>query len=268
MPIQLLEHYKFCYTVQGSPQNPSLLLLHGFMGSKEDFQEGVEILAEQFYCITVDLPGHGQTEVLGGDQYYQMPQVCHGLIEFLKQLGKTPCFLTGYSMGGRLALYLALKFPDYFQKVILESGSPGLKTEAERIDRREKDEQLALQLETNDLNLFVQGWYHQPLFHSLKKHHKFNHVLQSRLKNNPLELAKSLRYLGTGNQPSLWEELPQNQIPVLLLVGQADSKYIEINQEMANLCPAMIPNIIPHSGHNIHLENVSAWVNAILEFLL
>ena len=267
MPIQTLNHYQLYYSLSGSPQNPPLLLLHGFMGSGEDFSEVLESLSRKFYCITLDLPGHGQTQVLGGNQFHKMPEVSQGIVELLKELQTAPCFLLGYSMGGRLALYLALEFPQYFPKVILESGSPGLATEIEREERRQKDELLAKQLETNDLQLFVQGWYHQPLFHSLKKHHKFNHVLQSRLQNNPLELAKSLRYMGPGVQPSLWEKLPENQVDLLLLAGQSDGKFIKIHQEMCQIAPRTQWQIIPHSGHNIHLENVPAWLTAIQEFL-
>jgi 2-succinyl-6-hydroxy-2,4-cyclohexadiene-1-carboxylate synthase len=72
--------------------------------------------------------------------------------------------------------------------------------------------------------------------------------------------------MGTGHQPSLWEKLAQNQIPLLLLAGEDDDKFTTINAEITSLCPAATLKIIPNSGHNIHFENIDKFVTVVRQF--
>jgi 2-succinyl-6-hydroxy-2,4-cyclohexadiene-1-carboxylate synthase len=196
-----------------------------------------------------------------------MANTARALIHFLDDLNIDRCFLTGYSMGGRLALYLAIHFPSRFPKVILESASPGLKTEPERSARRQADRQLARKLETSDFKSFLLNWYSQPLFKTLQNYPKYDNIIECRLQENTLELAKSLRNMGVGSQPSLWDKLAQNKTPLLLLAGEYDHKFRAINAEMAALCQVAQLKIIPKSGHNIHWENLTEWLANVREFL-
>lgn len=267
-----LDPYQWHYSIRsqwsrGDLGQPVILFLHGFLGDCHDFDPIISLLSDQFCCLSVDLPGHGKTRVRGGDEYYTMPQTAQGLIQLLSQLQISTCALVGYSMGGRLALYLALTFPQFFNRVVLESASPGLKTAAEQAQRRDRDAQLAAQLETEDFANFLMRWYSQPLFASLKQHPNFEQIVERRLHNHPRELVRSLRSMGTGHQPSLWEHLPENQLPLLLLVGEQDAKFNTINTEMANLCPQAKLSVLRDCGHNIHWENPSWLAQQIREFL-
>lgn len=193
-----------------------------------------------------------------------MPNTAQSLINWLEQLIVKKCILVGYSMRERLALYLALCFPQYFSYVVIESTSPGLKTEGDRLERMKRDFELAQKLETTDFPLFISTWYNPSLFTSLKNYSDFELMKARRLQNNPLELAKSLRNLSTGCQPSLWDKLQQNAIPLLLLGGEYDEKFRAINSEMTQCCQSVQLEIIPDSGHNIiHLENPKAWVDRV-----
>ncbi len=261
-------NYHFNSFRTGNSNLPVLLFLHGFLGNGKDFNTVISLLSEKFDCLAVDLPGHGNTQVKGGDEFYTLSNTAKGLIQWLEDLQIQQCFLVGYSMGGRLALYLALYYPQYFQKVILESASPGLKTAKERSQRYLSDLRLAEELEQQNLEDFLIRWYEKPLFKTFKSHSNSESILARRLQNNPTELAKSLRWMGIGNQPSLWEKLSQTQIPLLLLVGGLDEKFITINQEMANLCSTAQLEIIPDCGHNIHIENPQQWVKVVQGFLL
>jgi 2-succinyl-6-hydroxy-2,4-cyclohexadiene-1-carboxylate synthase len=260
------KNYEFHYFRTRNASLPILLVLHGFMGNGNDFNAVISLLSAKFDCLVVDLPGHGNTQVNGGDEFYSFVNTAKGLIDWLEELNIKRCFLVGYSMGGRLALYLALHYPQYFQKVILESASPGLKTEKERNQRYLSDLKLAEKLEKIDLEYFLKNWYDQPLFKTFKTHPDFSTILARRLQNDPIELAKSLRWMGTGNQPSLWDKLSTSQIPLLLLVGELDEKFIKINQEMANLCSTARLEIVSGCGHNIHVENPQSWVKVVQEF--
>lgn len=262
-----LDPYHWHYSIHGNQDQPFILFLHGFLGDGHDFDAVISLLSDQVCCLTVDLPGHGKTKVWGGDEYYTIPQTAQGLIRLLSQLEISPCSLVGYSMGGRLALYLALNFPQSFNRVVLESASPGLKTATEQAQRRDRDAQLAQQLDTGDFSDFLRRWYSQPLFVSLKQHPNFEQMLNRRHHNHPEELAKSLRYMGTGCQPSLWQQLPTNQLPLLLLVGEQDAKFRAINTEMANVCPQAQLKILNDCGHNVHWENPNLFAQQIREFL-
>ncbi|KOR35286.1 MULTISPECIES: 2-succinyl-6-hydroxy-2,4-cyclohexadiene-1-carboxylate synthase [Planktothricoides] len=254
------------YSLSGNRHKPVILFLHGFLGSGDDYREICTELKDKFCCLTVDLPGHGKTTVNGDETSYQMPQTAQALISLLDRLHIDQCFLVGYSMGGRLALYLTLHFPQRFYQVILEGASPGLKTEPERSQRRAADEALAQKLETIPFKSFLIEWYHQPLFQSLLQHPDWGKLMARRMQENPRELSKSLRNLGTGNQPSLWEQLPHNSVPILLLVGEYDDKFRKINTEIVQRSAFAQLKIIPHTGHNIHWENSRTYVNELIQF--
>ncbi|MEW6492458.1 MAG: 2-succinyl-6-hydroxy-2,4-cyclohexadiene-1-carboxylate synthase [Cyanobacteriota bacterium] len=264
----MVDDIQFHYSLIGNTDKPVILFLHGFMGDRNEFNEVTSLLNHQFCCLTVDLPGHGKTRVIGGEECYTMPNTAQALMHWLDQLNVKECFLVGYSMGGRLALYLTLHFPHRFPKVVLESASPGLKTEGDRRERIQRDFELAEKLEVNDFKPFLLNWYNQPLFASLNNHPDFEYLIVNRLKNNPLKLAKSLRNLSTGCQPSLWEKLQENKNNLLLLVGEYDAKFIAINSEMARLCQSAKLKIVSNCGHNIHFENPKLFAEDISNFFI
>lgn len=248
---------------QGS--GPVLLLLHGFMGSGEDFGPAVRHLRASHTCFALDLPDHGRTQLAPGVTY-SMANVATAILDWLAPIAPTPCRLVGYSMGGRLALYLALVAPERFSHLVLESASPGLKTAAERQTRIAQDEDRARRLAQN-FEGFLQRWYRAPLFQNLSQQPSFEAVLQRRRQNNPKALGRSLRCLGTGQQPSLWPRLPNLTLPTLLITGAQDSKFCALNAEMA----AQIPNAhwvnVPNCGHTVHLEDPERYARAIAAFV-
>ncbi|WP_414527125.1 2-succinyl-6-hydroxy-2,4-cyclohexadiene-1-carboxylate synthase [Nodularia chucula] len=263
--------YQLNYSFITHSNKPVILFLHGFMGNLAEFQPVIELLNQEYSLLTVDLPGHGKTQVLGGDEYYTMENTANAIINLLAELKINQCLLVGYSMGGRLALYLTLHFPEHFTKVILESASPGLATEREQLARIKSDAQIARKLARTtskiDFETFLNNWYNQPIFSDIKHHPQFATMLASRLQNQPEELAKSLQFMGTGKQLSLWNKLAENTTPLLLLVGEHDQKFREINTEILKKAQLAQLQIINHAGHNIHLENTQKFVQNMQNFL-
>jgi 2-succinyl-6-hydroxy-2,4-cyclohexadiene-1-carboxylate synthase len=266
----ILENYQFNYCLIGKLDKLLIVFLHGFMGNIDEFDEAIKLLGDEFSYLTLDLPGHGKTQVLGGDEYYTMSNTAHAIINLLDLLKVGKCFLVGYSMGGRLALYLALHFPERFFKVILESASPGLPTEAERLERIKRDTQIGKKLSriTSKIDFanFLSNWYNQAIFGSIKNHLEYDKMLENRLHNNPKELDKSLRFMGTGCQPDLWSKLAENIIPMLLLAGEYDEKFRYINTKMAQIGEFIQLRIISDAAHNIHSEKTSAFVQILRYF--
>ncbi|MEB3216443.1 MAG: 2-succinyl-6-hydroxy-2,4-cyclohexadiene-1-carboxylate synthase [Nostocales cyanobacterium 94392] len=265
-----VKNHRFNYCFSGNPDKPLILFLHGFMGNIYEFNEAIYLLKHDFYCLNIDLPGHGKTQILGDENCYTMADTADALINLLDELKVKQCFLIGYSMGGRLALYLALHFPQRLYQVILESASPGLLTAKERLERIKRDEQIARKLARSykkvDFMSFLENWYNQPIFGNIKNHCGFEQMIENRLQNNPVELAKSLRLMGVGVQPTLWEKLPDNQVAILLLVGENDKKFIDINKKMTQMSDLCNLKTIKNTAHNIHLENTSVFVENIQYF--
>jgi 2-succinyl-6-hydroxy-2,4-cyclohexadiene-1-carboxylate synthase len=237
------------------------------MGEWADFAIALTELSKEYYCIAIDLPGHGQTQVIGGDEYYTLEKTALGILKMHQQLIGRPCNLVGYSMGGRVGLYLALYFPQFFESVILESASPGLKTQQERAIRQQYEQQLVEKLRQTPFPTFLAHWYSQPLFKALTNHPQFPEIMERRLRNHPLELAKSLQFLGTGHQHSLWERLSTHQLPLFLLVGELDEKFVALNQEMAKCCAMVKLSILRGCGHTIHLEDTATFIEQVNQII-
>lgn len=197
-----------------------------------------------------------------------MEEAALSVIEVLDDLDIERVTLAGYSMGGRLALYLALRYPARCSGLFLESASPGLENPEDREVRREEDERKAKRLETEDFGRFLEDWYRQPLFASLARDKKLlKRTIGTRLRNDPVELAKSLRGMGTGIQPSLWEELPELRPTALALAGTLDEKYMEISCRMARLTPSMESAAVSEAGHNVHAKAPEAYLASLMGFL-
>ncbi|MGA1867343.1 MAG: 2-succinyl-6-hydroxy-2,4-cyclohexadiene-1-carboxylate synthase [bacterium] len=259
--------YNFHYEIMGENKKTTILFLHGFMGSSQDWTDPMVELKDRFRCLAIDLPGHGKTKVLGDENSYTMENTASALIHFLKHLNIRRCILVGYSMGGRLALFCAFSFPLYFPKLIVESASPGLREEKERRERRAHDDALSHKLQHMDFSDFLNEWYTQPLFGPLRNHQGFKDIIRKRVNNKPIELIKSLKGMGTGVQSSLWEKWARNRIPTLLIVGEKDYKFRGIAQQMIRECSVAHLKIIKDSGHTTHFEAKNMFINSIKDFI-
>ncbi len=255
--------YRWHYTLTGDRNLPPLILLHGWMGSCDDWNILIELLKSRFYCIAIDLPGHGKTEVVGDDSGYQFIDTATGIMQLLADLEIDRCTICGYSFGGRLALYLALEYPNRFDRVILESTAPGLPTIAERQTRIVSDDRIIQKLVTDNFADFVTDWYRQSIFLDINKHPDFPELVQRRFTNQPAQLAKSLRYAGLGQQPYLGDRLTACTLPVLLIVGAQDLKFVSIAQTLDRACQCTSLSIIPKCSHNVHFQAPQLWADLV-----
>jgi 2-succinyl-6-hydroxy-2,4-cyclohexadiene-1-carboxylate synthase len=88
-----------------------------------------------------------------------------------------------------------------------------------------------------------------------------------RLRNHPSGLANSLRGMGTGVQPSLWEDLNELNKPTLLIAGELDEKFVQIASQMHQTLPNSQLRLIPDAGHTTHLEQPDHFNRHVLGFL-
>lgn len=238
----------------GKSDSPCIIFLHGFMGSSEDWIPLMRRLAEEYYCIAYDLPGHNQTEVEGYDEFYTIDNTCASLKKEIDSQGITNFHLVAYSMGGRIALTFAIKYPEIINKLVLISTSPGIESAVLREDRIKFDAEIAEKIRTLELHNFLKLWYSAPIFAEINQTNLFGKLIARRTYNNKESLIKSLEYSGTGEMRPLWNDIQSYQKPVLLITGERDRKYCIINSKMDELFPNSTFKIIKKSAHIVFME--------------
>jgi 2-succinyl-6-hydroxy-2,4-cyclohexadiene-1-carboxylate synthase len=187
-----------------------------------------------------------------------------GFVETAAAIGDAggPAIYVGYSMGGRLCLRLALERPDVVRGLVLLSASPGIADDGERAARREADEKLALEIERDGVDAFLERWLRQPLFATLPP--DAAGLDARRAGNTVATLTNALRVLGAGAQAPVWDRLADLEPPFLPVAGTLDEKYVDIAFAMAaRVGPDVHPVLIGGAGHAAHLENPEAFASVM-----
>ncbi|MFD1040184.1 2-succinyl-6-hydroxy-2,4-cyclohexadiene-1-carboxylate synthase [Virgibacillus byunsanensis] len=254
----------YWYEIHG--EGTPVLMLHGFTGSISTWSNFVSNWKSEWQFIIIDLPGHGKTVT---STPRSMETFCLEMKQFLEYLNETPVHLVGYSMGGRTALSLAMLHPELIKSLVLESASPGLAYKDERKCRREHDDNLARRIMDEGMESFIDFWENISLFSTQKNLplEKKQSVRDERLAQSEEGLAQSLRYMGTGSQPSWWKNLSQFTKPVLLVTGELDEKFTEINKRMKKQLSLAEFVICENAGHAIHVEKPEIFGKLVTEFI-
>lgn len=233
-----------------------VILVHGFTQTGASWDPIVSMLPHRYESVTPDLPGHGARS-----------DVHVGLDAAARLLGEDGGFGTyvGYSLGGRVALRLALDRPDLVKRLVLVSASAGIEDDEDRAARRHADEALAAVIEEEGVEPFLAEWLAQPLFATLAPE---RWGLDARRRNTPAGLAASLRLLGQGSMEPLWRRLLDLRMPVLIVAGELDERYclqaVHLGGWMGEVASLAL---VPGAGHACHLEQPERFVNLLLAFL-
>jgi 2-succinyl-6-hydroxy-2,4-cyclohexadiene-1-carboxylate synthase len=235
----------------------TLVLLHGFTHTGASWEAVAAALSGRYRVVAPDIRGHGTA----GDAE---PVTLEAVIGDLAAATEGPFTLVGYSMGGRIALHVALALgPERVERLVLIGASPGLAEASERAARVASDEALADRVQGMTIDEFEQEWGATPLLADQPYSVRAT-VRTDRLRNKPAGLARALRGLGTGALPSLWGRLGELTQPVTLIVGGRDAKFRAIADEMACALVADELVVIDGAGHAVHLEVPGAVAATIL----
>lgn len=252
------------YYVRVEGEGAPLVALHGFTGSSANWS--LDLFPPHTKLIAPDLLGHGQTESPEQFPRYQIDFAARDLVELIARVTTPPVTLLGYSMGGRLALYTAVHYPDSVSKLILESASPGIANVTERLERIKSDGALGQRIILEGVASFVAYWEHLPLFATQTPAMR-DQLRPIRLAHTRHGLANSLFGMGTGGQPPLWNRLYELAMPVLLIAGELDAKFTAIARQMHERIPNSTLAIIPGAGHAVHLEQPARYAQILGAFL-
>jgi 2-succinyl-6-hydroxy-2,4-cyclohexadiene-1-carboxylate synthase len=224
----------------------SLIFVPGFTQTARSWAPVLDRLAPRTDLVALDVPS------------------TLGFAETAAALGGAggPGDYVGYSMGGRLCLRLALDRPDLVRRLVLLSATPGIDAPAERAARLDADERLASSIEHEGADAFLRRWVAQPMFASLPA--AAAGLAERRRGHTVGTLTHALRRLGQGAQEPLWGRLAELEIPVTIMAGELDHKYVAIGRRMAHaIGPSARLAVIDGAGHAAHLERPDEFVHVL-----
>jgi 2-succinyl-6-hydroxy-2,4-cyclohexadiene-1-carboxylate synthase len=238
----------------GTPE--AMVLLHGFAGTRHTWDSVVAQLDRKRYRpLALDLPGHGQASS------HPRPITFDACAERVLDVAPERFALCGYSMGGRIALHVALAAPERVTRLVLVSSSPGIDDARERAERRRSDERLARELEREPFEAFIERWRTQPLF-AEEPPRVGTLAREEHRRNDPDALAAALRGLGAGAMQPVWDRLAELSMPVTVLVGDRDVKYRSLAERMLQSIPRA-QLLVLAGGHSLALESSAAVAQAL-----
>lgn len=225
-------------------------MLHGFGGTHRAWDGVAATLdSERYLPLAIDLPGHG-VEVDA-----ERPITFAGCVAHVLAHAQERFILCGYSLGGRVALHVALAAPERVSRLVLVSCTPGIEDPDERVRRREADEALARELEAHPFEDFIERWSSRPLFAEDPLEVR-RLAREDQRRNRPDALAAVVRGIGTGEMEPLWDRLAELSMPATMIVGNRDAKFVEIGRRMGQMGVAKL--IVLAGGHRLALENPEA----------
>ncbi len=237
------------------PEN--VVLLHGFGGTHRAWDGVVALLdPERYLPLAIDLPGHGEHADAA------RPITFAGCVAHVLTRAPERFALCGYSLGGRVALHIALAAPARVRRLVLVAATAGIEDEGERAQRRLADRRLAEDLERLPYEEFIERWRTQPLFAG-DPPAVGARAREDQRRNRPDALAAVLRGIGSGEMQPLWSRLAELEMPVAILVGDRDTKFQALGERMAAL-PARAELVVVPGGHALALENPAAVARALM----
>ncbi|GGW67479.1 alpha/beta fold hydrolase [Alishewanella tabrizica] len=248
------------YQCTGS--GPAIVLIHGLFGSFENLGVIARALSDAFQVINIDLRNHGRSAHHAEINY---PLMAEDVAETLTHLKLTPFAFVGHSMGGKVAMEYALRYPNAVSRLVLADIAPvsyaarhtrifaGLNAVAlaNVNSRAEADQHLAEYVEEIGVRQF--------LLKSLEKTEtgfrwRFN---LTALEQNYSALISAPHAAGQFNGPALF-------------IKGADSDYIlpEHRPQIMQHFPHAEAKIIQGTGHWLHAEKPAAFNKLVRDFLL
>ena len=174
--------------------------------------------------------------------------------------------VVGYSMGGRLALQLAVREPGRLGGLVTVGASAGIEDPDERRRRLDSDGELARWIERSPIEAVVARWEASPVFDG-QPTALMEAQRPGRLAHEPSDLARLLRSAGQAAVDPVWDRIETLPMPILALAGERDVRYVDAARRLAELAPRGSAAVVPGAGHAAHLERPADVASRLLSFL-
>lgn len=227
------------YRDEGRSNTKTVVLLHGFMQSLDVWSSYVLSYMNRFRVVTVDLPGHGQTDTFG--EIHTMNFMARVVREVLAHIGVDRCVMVGHSMGGYVALAFAEHFPFMLRGLALVNSHAMADSEAKRQSR----EGVCAEVLENKAKFVVDFVPH--LFSESRREEMSQDIKY--LKDQCLETSVEsiiAAQLGMSRRPSRINVLEELEVPVLFVYGKDDERLLpEV---------AVAQTLLPHRAEMLMLD--------------
>ena len=249
---------------------PVLVCLHGFLGSGDDWQWLTPALEKHFHIVIVDLPGHGHSTVLPDDEP-GFDGFTDALEHMVEALGLKRFSLLGYSLGGRLAMAYAGRYPQRLDHLLLEGAHPGFLSDDplsnERQSRFYSDQKWADRFINEPVTQVLEDWYQQAVFADLSNHQR-QVLIEARANQSGVGLAKAMTAFSLSQQPDFRSMLKKRPCPVHYFYGDRDEKFGALGRQlMSDHCLKGLHSM-DSCGHNIHREQPQALAELMTRLIL
>jgi pimeloyl-ACP methyl ester carboxylesterase len=250
------------FTEQGS--GPVVVLLHGFPLSRVMWAQQLKTLSESYRVIAPDLRGHGESPA--PDTAYTMDLMADDVVELLDGLGVVePVVVGGLSMGGYVALAMALKHPGRVRALMLIDTKAAADS-PEAAKTREETAQAVLK--AGNSGAVVAAMIPKLFGKTTREQYpdRIGPLKADMEKTSASGVAGALR--GMAIRPDRREQLADVAVPTLVIVGEED---VIAPPDEARAMAEALPNgrleIVPDAGHLAPYENPEAVDRVILGFL-
>lgn len=243
-----------------------VLFIHGFTGSHKSWntiRDNINVSS-----LAIDIPGHGKSTFNNLETDYYFNDFTNELYLCLLSLSIKKIHICAYSLGGRLALCFAAKYPDMVQSLFIESSTIGLEPGEEKTICYENDRELS-ELINNDYIKFIDKWENNDLFINQKTrtpdYYEIQHTIRKSHDNKQLSFA--LKSFSKGTMPYMLHQYQKFKFPITIINGKEDIKYIKEGRIMLKLNNNSKQYIVNEASHNIHMENEISYLELLNEHI-
>lgn len=220
----------------------TLVFLHYFGGSAQEWQGVMDQLSNTYRCIAVDLRGHGDSD---GPLSYTVDEMADDVVAVVRVLGVQDFVLVGHSMSGKVALALASRQPVGLQSLLLVSPSPPV---PEPIPDDERQKLLAGYGQRSAAEQMVKNTTAVPV----------SKAVQEQIIADDLRTAKPAwdAWLLEGSNEAISARMSSVNVPVRIIVGSEDKALppdVQTNMVLPYLTDVTL-KLIDGAGHLLPWE--------------
>jgi len=263
MPDIKLKAANLYYEDEGKGKE-TIVFGHSLMFSLRMFDDQVNFLKSAYRCVRFDFRGQGKSEVTPNG--YDLDNLTEDVAELIRALGCNPCHFIGFSMGGMVALRLAVRYPELIKSLVLIDTS----SEPEPTENMGKNKlmvwisrYLGMRLVANRI---MSMFFGESFLMDLKRKELKKTWTNNLLANDRIGITRAVK--GVLNRQGISEDLSRITLPTLILVGEND---ILTTYDKAEIMKKGIKNselkVVPRAGHMSPVEEPDIVNDLIGEFL-